>query len=64
MKLVLGEYFNAFGKLVVKDRERPGKPSEITEEKVDEVHDVCESELQLCVRAVTTACSIPRTTAH
>ncbi|CAF3566716.1 unnamed protein product [Rotaria sp. Silwood1] len=48
----------------VKDRERPGRPSEITEEKVDEVHDVCESELQLCVRAVGTACSIPRTTAH
>ena len=45
----------------VKNRERPGRPSEITEEKVDEV---IENEAQSSVRSVATACSIPRTTAY
>ena len=48
----------------VKDRERPGRPSEITEEKIDEVAEVIENEPQSSVRSVATACSIPRTTAH
>ena len=48
----------------VEDRERPGRPSEITEEKVDEVAEVIENEAQSSVRSVATACAIPRTTAH
>ena len=48
----------------VEDRERPGRPSEITEEKIDEVAEVIENEPQSSVRTVATACSIPRTTAH
>ena len=48
----------------VEDRERPGRPSEITEEKIDEVAEVIENEPQSSVRSVATACSIPRTTAH
>ena len=48
----------------VEDRERPGRPSEITEEKIDEVAEVIENEPQSNVRFVATACPIPRTTAH
>ncbi len=48
----------------VEDRERSGRPSKITEEKVNEVHDVLENEPQSSVRPVGTACSIPKTTAH
>ena len=48
----------------VEDRERPGRPSEITEEKIDEVAEVIENEPQLSVRFIATTCSIPRTTAH
>ena len=65
VKPLLEKHFNAFVKLVpVEDRERPGRPSEITEEKIDEVAEVIENEPQLNVRSVATACSIPRTTAH
>ncbi|CAF3484969.1 unnamed protein product [Rotaria socialis] len=42
----------------VEDRERPGRPSEITEEKIDEVAEVIENEPQSSVRSVATACSI------
>ena len=45
------------------DRERPGRPSKITEEKIDEVAEVIENEAQSSVRSVATACSILRTTA-
>ena len=48
----------------VEDRERPGRPSEITEEKIDEVAEVIENEPQSNVRSVATTCSISRTTAH
>ena len=48
----------------VEDRERPGRPPEITEEKIDEVAEVIENEAQSSFRSVVTACSIPRTTAH
>jgi transposase len=48
----------------VEDRERSGRPSKITEEKVDEVHDVYENEPQSSVRAVSTVCAIPRTIVH
>ena len=48
----------------VEDRERPGRLSEITEEKIDEVAEVIENEAQSSIRSVAVACSIPRTTAH
>ena len=48
----------------IEDRERPERPSEITEEKIDEVAEVIENEPQSSVRSVATACSMPRTTAH
>ncbi len=48
----------------VEDRERSGRTSKITEEKVDEVHDVVGNESQSTILAVAIACSIPRTTAH
>jgi hypothetical protein len=47
----------------VRDRELAERPSKITEEEVNEVHDVCESELQSSIRAIAIACSISRTTA-
>ena len=43
---------------------RSGRPSKITEEKVDEVRDVIQNEPQSSVRVVATACSIPPTTTH
>ena len=65
MKPLLEKHFNAFCEnRTVEDRERPGRPSEITEEKIDEVAEVIENEAQSSVRSVATACSIPRTTAH
>ena len=48
----------------VEHRERSGRPSEITEEKIDEVSDVLENGLQSSVRSVAILCSIPPTTAH
>ena len=48
----------------IEDRERSGRPSEITEEKIDEVAEVIENEPQTSVPSVATTCSIPRTTAH
>lgn len=48
----------------VEDRERSGRPSKITEEKIDEVYDVLQNEPQSSVRVVATACSIRPTTAH
>ena len=48
----------------VEDWQRPERPSTITEEKVDEACDVCESKPNSSARTVATACSIPRTTAH
>ena len=49
---------------IAEDREHPGRLSEITEEKIDEVAEVIENEPQSSVRSDATACSIPRTTAY
>ena len=49
---------------IVENREHSGRPSKITEEKIDEVHHVIENQQLTSVRTVTTACSIFRTTAH
>ena len=48
----------------VEDRERSGRPSIITEETVEKVHDVCEAERKQSVRTVAAACAIPKTTVH
>ena len=48
----------------VEDKERSGRPSKITEEKIEEVCDVIENDPQSSVRTVAAACSIPTTTAH
>ena len=48
----------------VEDRQRPGRPSQITEEKIDQVAELIENEAQSSVRSVATADSIPPTTAH
>lgn len=42
----------------VEDRERSGRPSEITEEKIEEVSDILGNQPQSSVR------SVPRTTTH
>jgi hypothetical protein len=66
VKFVLQQHFSTFVKFVLwkKDQEHSGKPSKITEVKVSEVHDVVENQPQSSVRAVATACSIPRATPH
>ena len=51
------ETFQRLG--TVEDRQRPGRPSQITEEKIDEVIG---NEAQSTVRSVGTGCSIPPTT--
>ena len=38
----------------VDDREHPGRPSKITEQKIDEIRDVIQDEPQSSVRAVAT----------
>ena len=48
----------------VEDCQRRERPSTITEKKVDEACDVCESKPNSSTRTVVTACSIPQTTAH
>ena len=48
----------------VEDKERSGRPSKITEEKIEEVCDVIENDPQSSVRTVAATCSIPTTTAH
>ena len=48
----------------VEDKERSGRPSKITEEKIEEVQGFLENQPQSSVRTVATACSIPRTTIH
>ena len=48
----------------VEDRERSGRPSIITEETVEKVHDVCEAEQRQSVRTVAAACAIPKSTVH
>ena len=48
----------------VEDRPRSGRPQKITEEKIDEVYDVCATERHTSVRAVATACSISRPIAY
>ena len=48
----------------VEDPERSGKPSGITEELVEKVHDVCKAERRQSVRTVPAACAIPKTTVH
>ena len=48
----------------VEDRERPGRPSVITEETVEKVHDVCEAGRRQSVRTVAAACTIPKTAVH
>ena len=64
-KILLQGQINVFSETdTVEDRQRSGRPSTITEEKVDEVREICESKLNSSVRTVVTACSIPRTTAH
>ena len=46
------------------DRDHPDRPSKITEQKIDEIHDVIQDELQSSIRAVTTICSVLPTTAY
>jgi hypothetical protein len=48
----------------VEDRPRSGRPTVITEEKVNQVNDVCENQPVSSVRSLAQACSIPRTTTH
>ena len=48
----------------VQDRQRSGKPSTITEDKIDKVRDVCATEPNSIVRGVATAYSTPQTTAY
>ena len=48
----------------VEDRERSGRPSKMTEEKIDEVRDVVQNESNPSVYVVATACSIPPTTTY
>ena len=48
----------------MEDRERSGRPSVITEETVEKVHDVCEVEQRQSVRRVAAACTIPKSTVH
>ena len=48
----------------VEDREHPGRPSKITEQKIDEVRDVIQDEPQSSVRAIARTCSILPTTAY
>ncbi len=48
----------------VENRERSGRPSIITEEKIDEVYDVIENQPQSSVQTVATACSISPMTTH
>ena len=56
------EHFTETG--TVEDRERSGRPSVITEETVEKVHDVCETERRQSVRMGAAACAIPKTTMH
>ena len=56
------ERFTEIG--TVEDRERSGRPSVITEETVEKVHDVCEAERRQSVRTVADACAISKTTVH
>ncbi|CAF2697237.1 unnamed protein product [Rotaria sp. Silwood2] len=47
--------FQRFCEIVtVEDRERSGRPSKITEEKIEEVHDVIENQQQSSVRTIAT----------
>ena len=48
----------------VEDKERSGRTSEITEEKIEEVSDVVENQPQSSVRTVATVCSVSPATAH
>jgi hypothetical protein len=48
----------------VEDRERPGRPSTVTEDKVEEVIDVIDNQPQSSVRTIATACSISTTTTY
>ena len=48
----------------VEDRPRSGRPVTITEEKIDDVRNVCEAEPCSSVRSVAIACAIPQTTTH
>ena len=48
----------------VEDRKRSERPSVITEETVEKVHDVCEAERRESVRRVAAACAIPKSTVH
>ena len=56
------EHFNETG--TVEDRQRSGRPSVITEEKVEEVSHFCEAEPRSSVLTIAAACSIPKTTLH
>ena len=46
------------------DREHLDRPSKITKQKIDEVHNVIQDKPQPSIRAVATTCSIPSTTAY
>ena len=48
----------------IENRKRSGRPSKITEEKIDELHDVTEKQQQTSVQTVSTTCSMSRKTAH
>lgn len=46
------------------DRQHPGRPSQITEEKVDDIRNAIQNEPQSSVRTIATACAIPTTTTY
>jgi transposase len=57
-EVCIRETFQRFCETVTaEDRECSGRPSKITEEKVDDVHDVCEN-------GVATTSLFPRTILH
>ena len=48
----------------VEDHQHSRRSSMNTEEKIDEIRDVCATESNSSVRGVATACSIPQTTTY
>ncbi len=59
-EVCIREIFERFCEIgTVEDRKCSGRPSKLTEDKVNEIHDVRENEPQSSVRAVAMTCSIP-----
>ena len=55
LKFAFKRTFDCFCAIgAVEDREHPGRPSKITEQKIDEVCDVIQDEPQSSVRTVAT----------